>query len=90
MATVVAKSLKYMDTRSVYWKQQMPLSIMTTVQAPRRGAAGSRVGRESVEEGDEGFSRKYAKLLSDIMQCNEGEDDVILDIFKGVNVRVGI
>ena len=67
MASVVEKSLRFMDTRSTYWKQQMPVHIVKDMKKQVESRAMTAAE-------DDTFSKGYAQLLSEIMRCNEGNN----------------
>ena len=75
MASVVESGLDYLDTRSTFWRQQMPLHLLDSMLPPVPSAMSSKQadqsrGANATEASD--ASERYTALLADIMKCNEG------------------
>ena len=74
MTSVVEQGVKYLDTRSVFWTQQVPAQTQQMLDALQRQEAAKerQVVEEKTERKEESLKRKYEALLDDVMRCNQG------------------
>ena len=73
VTSVVEQGVKYLDTRSVFWRQQVPAQALHVLDAVQRQEhARIRQEAEAAAEKEDSLKRKYKALLDDVMRCNQG------------------
>ena len=74
VTSVVEQGVKYLDTRSVFWTQQVPAQTQQMLDALQRQEAAKerQVVEEKTGRKEESLKRKYEALLDDVMRCNQG------------------
>ena len=80
VASVVEKGVQYLDTRSTFWRQQMPLHTLNdilplaqhVIKQEQVHQQATKV-KDTAESDVNSRNQRFTALMIDIMRCNEGK-----------------